>query len=574
MMGKNLYQPSTTDYFHIVNFYSFFLFKQGKSAEAISYSDSLLHAVSRIPDNTKVVSEILSNKASALIRNNQNKEGIEVSLKLLENAEKSKDTLAVLKAYTILGWANMELESYPEAIKWLNKGLYYTNDPMMQANSSALDNNIASCYNNLNHRDSAFHYINKGLQYSRQIENFLNQANALNIRAAIYLKENNFALAQKDLEEALKVREKNGDLHYIISDMAQLSSFYSSIHETDKGIAMAQRGIALAQKSRNLSKLIFLNTCLADNYQRAMRKDDYANTLQTIIRLKDSLYEKNSEGAIAEMVTKYELQKKENIIIQQENTLIKNRYFALGSILTMILVSLIVWLVYRNYLNKQQLKMEQALAEEKIHSIKAIQLAEEKERKRIAADLHDNLGSYAAAISSNIRYLKENYDSDNEHLIAQLDENAQGIVTQLSDSIWVLKSEQLPVTNLADRFKAWTQRLIQNYPDVKYHYEEDILNDIEFTPSKMLNIFLILKECLNNALKHSCCSDIRIQFISNTELTISMEDNGVGFQANEQNRGNGIENIRRRAFACELKVEWEPVSPSGTKVILRSATTN
>ena len=106
-----------------------------------------------------------------------------------------------------------------------------------------------------------------------------------------------------------------------------------------------------------------------------------------------------------------------------------------------------------------------------ICSLQAIKQAEEKERKRIAADLHDNLGSYAAAISSNIRYLKGNNHEENQLIVAQLDENAKGIVTQLSDSIWVLKNEQLSITKLADRFKAWTQRIIQNYPHVKYFYQ-------------------------------------------------------------------------------------------------------
>jgi hypothetical protein len=55
-------------------------------------------------------------------------------------------------------------------------------------------------------------------------------------------------------------------------------------------------------------------------------------------------------------------------------------------------------------------------------------------------------------------------------------------VTQLSDSIWVLKNEQLHATTLADRFKAWAQRMMQNYPHISYYYDENITNNIEFTP--------------------------------------------------------------------------------------------
>ncbi len=572
--GLTLCKEGSTAHFRFKNFYCFYFLKMGKATEAIRYTDSLMKQASSESISTLARLELRYHRTVSLIRDNQYKESIASALNLLGEGEKSKDTLSVLRAYSLLGWANMELESEREAIQWLNKGLRYTTNQTMLANANSLFLNIASCYNLINQPDSALYYINNGLGYCLLSENLTSQANALNIRAAIYSRSSQPGKALHDLENALVIRQKVGDLHYIISDMGQLAHFYAYVNQPEKGIAIALEGIPLAIQANNIYKLIYLKKGLEKNYEAANRKDDAIRTLVDILHLKDSLYEENTEADIAEMKTKYELTKKENIIIQQKAKLLQNRYVSVGSGIAFLLGGIIVWLAYRNHKHKQERKMEQALAEEKIHSIHAVKQAEEKERKRIAADLHDNLGSYAAAITSNIRYLKESGSGENEQLIAQLDENAQGIVTQLSDSIWVLKNEQLEVTKLADRFKSWAQRLIQNYPGVKYFYEEEISNDIEFTPGKMLNIFLILKESLNNALKHSQCTEIRIQFISTDRLLISIEDNGKGFASGKTQGGNGVENIKYRAAQSDLTVRWETSHPTGTKIVLSSTTTN
>jgi signal transduction histidine kinase len=571
----NKWPQGSLEFFKVSNFYCNYLFKAGKLEEAITLTDSLINIVSKEKEFDQVRLEIMSNHCMALIRNNQTKKAIEECFYLLQKAETLNDTLTVVRTFSLLGWANMELEQYHEATRWLNKGFNYTKNEKILKQVSSLFSNSASSYNNINKKDSALFFINLALKYSKETENLAIYANSLNIRAAIALRENDFKSAQADLEEALTVREKIGDPLYIISDMSQLSGYYAFINQPEKGIEIAQKGIAIARKTNNLSKLLLLYYGLADNYNVAKKKDEYAAALVTIIELKDSVYKNNSEEELASMQAKYELQKKENIIIQQKYDLIRNQYFTWVFGIVFFLAAILAYILYKNYQSRQKRKMTLAMEEQKRLSTEAVHAAEENERKRIAADLHDNLGSYAAAISANVKQLQEDDFHQKKTVTVQLEENAQSMVTQLSDTIWVLKNEYLPFTKLADRCKAWMIRLMKNYPSVKYHFSEDIKTDIEFTPSKILHIFLILKECINNALKHSNCTDLTIKFFSNEHLMIVIEDNGIGVNENFlSGRGSGIDNITLRAAECGWQVKWENASPGGTKVILRGNTTN
>lgn len=571
-LGKKIAAPNTDAYRLLQNYYCVYLFKMGKLQDGLLIIDSLVDKKELVNHPDSISLTIFAFHCSGLIRNGQNKEAIEQCFRLLEASEKMRDTLSIGKAYNLLGWAHMELGQYNDAIRWLKKVITIGEKARISDKFYNAYSNMASCYDNINNRDSSLHYVNLAIHYSQMNEVLTTYANALNIRAAIFTKNNEFVSAENDMKDAIAVRERIGDVLYEISDMAQLSSFYASIHETDKGVAIAKKGIAIAEKANNLTKLIFLYEALGENYKASQQLRDYGNVLEIIAGLKDSLYRKNSEDAIAEMEVKYELQKSQNIITRQHIAITRSRYLSIGFSILILSGLILFYILYRNRRISQRRKLNQTLLEQKIHAEKTVELARENERKRIAADLHDNLGLYAGAIAQNTHQLRLEGSVKEDYLLEQLETNAQAMVTQLSDTIWVLKNEQLPFTGLADRFKLWLMRLIQNYPQVKYVYSEDITHDIEFSPVKILQIFLILKECINNALKHSDCSKITIHFYSKNYWYISIEDNGKGFEKKQFSKGSGISNIESRTKESGWVVSWQQVQPSGTRVIIASDT--
>ncbi len=396
--------------------------------------------------DNQVYQIIQMEKCKALIRSGQSKEAISILFDMLEKAEIINDTTSVIAAFSVLGWANMELGKAEEAIKWLEKGKNYTSVETYFIQNPTLYVNLGYSYNNVFNYDKALAIINQGLDQAIKGENLTIKANALNIRTDIYINMKENDKAKRDLEESLIIREQIGDEYYVLSDMAQLAMFYANSHQFDKGIALANKGIARVKDANHLSKLIYLYEALAENYKQSHHSNEYTETLFTLLILKDSLYRDNTAKALADLEGKYEYQKSQNIIIRQKNQILRNRYSAFGLSLLLLVTIVLFAFVYRNFKRTQKRKLAALIMEQNKLAEEAVRKVEGNERKRIAADLHDNLGTHVSAICSGVKYFKDG-NMDQEELLAQLDTNAIEIMNQLNDTIWVLKNEKLLFLN-------------------------------------------------------------------------------------------------------------------------------
>jgi signal transduction histidine kinase len=542
------------------------------------YIDSSLNLANKCLDilagrlNDPILEANLYNqKGRCYVRKNQYKEAIDMALKTIALAEKNKEVLLQVKGKTLIGWAYLEMGQLQEALNWHLKALHTTADTLLLEKYGILFANLATNYNGIGKTDSAFYYINKGINYSRKNENLFALSNCLAIESELFVKSGQAKLSEPVLKEVIAIRKIIGDPFYIASDMAQLGFYYAHYGQPEKGITICEEGIAIAKQYKLDTKLFFLYGSLADNYKALGNSEKYAAVLQDIISLKDSVYLKNSATALAEIQAKYDLQKKENLIIQQKLDLQKKNYLFYGSLVLLLFAAITSWLLFKEYKRRQKIKLIQMREEEKIRSIVAITKAEETERKRIAADLHDNLGAYAAAIASNADQIGNGQNSENA--LRELKINAQSIVSQLNDTIWVLKKENLSLTAISDRIKVFIQRISSSYPQVKIDVIEQINSDVLLPPARAFHLFQIIKEAIINSLKHSNAKNLRIYFESEKQWKITISDDGIGIPALDykMGNGNGLINMQNRAKDAEWTIIWHQNEFSGTSVIVEPA---
>jgi signal transduction histidine kinase len=354
--------------------------------------------------------------------------------------------------------------------------------------------------------------------------------------------------------------------------MSSLASYYANNKQPEKGIELCKEGIALAKKSGLSSQLLMVYHSLAENYKASGNTAEYSKTLEAIIALKDSFNNINSSKLLADMQSSSEAVKSEETIAEQKLNLTKKNYWLFGSAIFAILAGIIIWLAFKNYRRKQSIKMELALEEEKRIAAQSIIDAEEHERKRIAADLHDNIGAYATAIRADVEKIVDTGFEKNNNSLQNLQQHSQEIIDSLRDTIWVLNKDNITITGISDRIKNYISKLRPTYDNIQFHINEEIRNDVRISSQHALNMFRIIQEAIHNALKHGEAANININISSNEAILIEVSDDGKGMPLHDATEGNGLINMKARAREIGMQLSIVSKTNEGTTLTLVSNT--
>lgn len=571
-IGARLNDPFALDKAAIVRAY--YYIRKNYVDSALTIVDRLIISYKNNKKQPSFYLSLLFFKSRILDRGNRYTQSLTQLYEVVKIAEQQKDTLVQIQAKTGIGWVLMEMEQYREALQWLYKALHTSPDKKFYKNYGALYSNIASTYNSLGKPDSAKAYINIAIRDARENSNLLFLANALSMQAKIFIAAKQPQFAEAPLNEVVAIRKQLNDRFYTVFDMSALASFYASNHQTQKGIALCKEGIALARESGLSSQLLMIYHALSENYKAAGKTIEYGETLEDIIALKDSFNNINSSKLLADMKANTEAREKERTIIKQELDITRKNYWLFASVLFTVMAGIIVWLSFKYYNRKQNIKMELALAEEKRMAAQSIINAEEQERKRIAADLHDNIGAYASAIRADVEKITGNGFQKDDTVLQNLQQHSAEIINSLRDTIWVLNKENITIISISDRIKNYTGKLQPTYDHIQFHISEEIRNDVHVNSKNALNIFRIVQEAIHNALKHSDANNISVDISSNENLSIRVSDDGKGMTADPGTGGNGLLNMKARAKEIGMQLIVASGANTGTTLTLQTGTTN
>jgi signal transduction histidine kinase len=195
----------------------------------------------------------------------------------------------------------------------------------------------------------------------------------------------------------------------------------------------------------------------------------------------------------------------------------------------------------------------------------------ERERARIAQDLHDDLGSSLTRLtllSGLVKADKDNPEQVEAHA-SKLSQAADQTVRALEEIVWAVRPGSDTLQSLMDYIAHFANEL---FDGSSAHCRLDLPNDLPawpLPPDMRHNIFLIVKEALTNAFKHSGAGEVQVRAkISGRILEISVGDDGKGFNPASLAEGwrNGMGNMRRRSAAVNAKLDVQSTLGKGTTV--------
>ena len=452
-------------------------------------------------------------------------------------AEKKGDPALLSRAYMQIGkcFINSKPEKTILYFKKASKENAKTSDSLMGAK---IHHNIGVLYaEHTQYLDSAIYYYDMALvEYSKQhLTDYISYI--YNNKASVYKKQQKF-------ERAIE--------NYLKAD-----------------------SLSVKEYRKNNKKLLY--GYLSDAYEK---NKDYGNSLKYLklhLVYKDSLKEEEQNAAMLSIQERYENERLRADNLEIEKRRLANRNWLIAVTLALLLGSGIAILLQKNTTKKRQLAEQQSvlkqqrvdnlLKEQELVSIDAMIAGQEKERQKVAGELHDDLGSLMATIKlhfDNAKVSKQDAALQNAQKL--LEEAYQKIRSMAHNKHSGVMSDQglLPAIKKMARTITNTNALKVSVED--FGLGERMENSLE------LSIFRIVQELVANAIKHAEASNVNIQLTQHDDtLNIIVEDDGKGFdrsQLDQNKLGMGLATIEKRVEHLEGNFTVDSVMGKGTSILI------
>jgi len=394
---------------------------------------------------------------------------------------------------------------------------------------------------------------------------------ALSNVAIVYKFQKNYKASIAYNLKALALSGQTKDKWMMAATFNNIGNLYGEMGDYTKAVNYCNQSIALATEINAIEIVESAYESLADAAARAGDFKGAYNYQKQFTVAKDKFINLESEKQLSELNVKFETERKQKLIQQQEFD-ISRRNTTIIIIMALFVVALIIgYQLYSRYKLKQVAILQNEVIKQQDLATKGIIEAEEKERKRIAADLHDGVGQLFSAVRLNLGSLLERVvlhnpeeDALAEKTLAMVDESCREVRTIAHQ----MMPNVLLKTGLATAIRDFLNKIDAH--QLKVNLEAYGLND-RLDSNVETVLYRVVQECVNNVIKHSGATRLDINLARETsDVSVTIEDNGKGFDAGERNafEGIGLKNIITRVQYLKGTVDISSAVNKGTLIAI------
>lgn len=495
--------------------------------------------------------------------------------KALREAENKADTFFMMSLYTDIA------SVYANEKNWENANIYAQKGAELAVQKSvklieALNLHIqAQAAYQLNAPQAAIGKYKAALDIFRSLNHTIQIANIYLELGRIYQNKEDYKSAMQNVKEALNMRQGMSDAIGTLNAKlleAEIKLQFNRLYEAIEILesCLEQSRLMKHESARSQTYLL-----LSKAYIQLARYKEGHTFLVKYQTLHDSLASLERSRMINEMGILYETEKKDNELALkqaeieiQENKIRRrnNQLLLLLSILGFVCLSLI--LLYVNYQRKRQLaeqRFEVMKKDQETKRLIAMIEGEDKERRRIARDLHDDFGALLATAKHRIHAIENEIPAIKYQLSYQ---KATQLIDQACAKVREISHNMIP--SILDQYgleyavNEICQTIVKDYAIevdfIPYGLEQ------EMDAAMKVNIFRIIQELLRNVVNHAQAKSVIVQLtLENNNINLVVEDDGVGFDPlHKKGNGIGLDNIISRVKYLSGEIFIDSIPDKGS----------
>jgi len=532
---------------------------------------------------------------------------------VLELARNKKDTFNIGVSLFNIGEAYKYKSEYEKGLEYTLQAVNMLEGKGYSNIESNLYGGLQGTYLMLKQYDKAIGYGIKSVELGRKMENKGSLVSSLTNLANCYAEVKNFPEAKKNYAEAIALAQETGNKSVEAMCYEGLTDIALKEKRTGDILVYAQKALALHTETGNNYGIMASNqglsiyylykkdfTLAADHAQKALKiaeeenflegKAEVLSTLSAIAfatndfdmalkygdeskKITEKIFTESVAQKDAQLRVQYETEKKDNQIklqkaeIQRKSTL---NYVLIGGAAALLIIAL---LSYRNYRHKQKLQQQRIIeleTEKKLAATEAVLKGEEKERTRLAKDLHDGLGGMLSGIKYSLNTMKGNLimTPDNAQAFERSMDMLDSSIKEMRRVAHNMMPEALVKFGLDTALKDLCNDTQQSGA-LEVRYQSINMEYAEVDQTTSITIYRIIQELINNVMKHAGARTAIVQVSkTNGAISITVEDDGKGFDSSLLGKGRGIgwSNIQSRVEFLKGKLDVQSAPGKGTSV--------
>lgn len=561
--------------------YSYIMLGGNEEAAIANYRAALRYL--KQTDSTEIIAKCLLNIANCEEAVDGYKEAVTVTLEAIRMLENTTYKTMLARAYSSLGLIFYNIDNHPKALEYLQKALPIVREVKDTSRLLTVLYGFSATLSSMEKISEAMQYAEKAIAtataYGKSDQLHIAHQSMADLLCRIY--EGKKALLHAQL--SLHYAKEAGSLHYIYPATILMGEANGKAGNPQQQVNYLQLALKMAEENNITASVDLIYKGLSEAYEKMGADNEALRHFKKYITHRDSVQGLQTQKHIAELEVQYQTAQKEKTITQKnlevarkEVQLQKSRqmsFLGAGSAVVALLVALLFYLHFRSKrkLHRKQLKSLQQ--EKEIQLLQAVMQGEEKERSRIAKDLHDGMAGMLAAVKMHFNSIALQVGG-----VLQSEGFQQGIrlLDEASQEVRKTSHNLMPEVLLQHGLDEAIRRYCSNVTNSsKLLVQYDSLGEMgRFVDSFELSVYRIVQELLNNIVKHSRASEAIVQISFQAQLlSITIEDNGIGLSKDEGPKdGMGLKSLQSRVRAMNGKIEFDSVSGQGLNAYLEFET--